>query len=106
MIKDLVEKIVATEAEADAMIATALSDAREMNSNAEAEADSIINGAKSKMKADRIAVQKQAEADAEAKYEEILGIGKNEAGKMVNSINPTSAVEEIITAFKERYVSR
>ncbi len=106
MIKDLVESIMAAEAEADAMVATALSDAREMNLNAEAEAESIISGAKSRVKSERLAVQQQADADAQEKYDEIIGIGKNEAGKMVNSISTTSAVEEIIAAFKERYVSR
>ncbi len=105
MIKDVVERIVAAEVEADAMIAEALTQARQMNVDAEVAADGIIAKAKSDVKADRTAVQKQAESDADAKYAEIICIGQNEAGKMVNSINTAPAVEKIVAAFKERYGS-
>ncbi len=105
MIKEVVEKILTAEAEADAMIAEAMSQARQMNVDAEVTADGIIAKAKADVKADRQAVQKQAEADANAQYEQILNIGQNEAGKMINSINVAPAVEQIVKAFKEKYGS-
>lgn len=106
MIKELIDRIVETEAEADALIADALAAAKEMSLSADEESERIIEEAKATVKNDRKKVIESAEKDAEKRFAEIMELGVKEAQKLKDTVKTDTQTDILVEKYKERYGCR
>lgn len=106
MIKELLDKITAAEAEADKMIEDALAEAKDLNRKAEEESAAVIKNAKSYIKELKAKELEAAEKDAQAAYDEILEAGRTVAQKLIETTGTEEAEDYIAKKFLEKYGSR
>ena len=106
MIQEIVNEIVAAEAEAEQIVKDALAEAREVNLNAEAERTAMIAAAKESVKEERKKIIASAEQEGEERYREILEIGQKAGEELIRNTETTKQAKAIAEAFRARYVER
>lgn len=106
MLEQTIAEIHAAEVEAANIVAKSLAEAREMNVQAEKDAENIRLDAVAKVKIDRRRVVEQSEADAEEKYDEIVALGKKAADDLIRNTKIDKAKAYIAEKVLNRYVNR
>lgn len=105
-VKNLLQEITAAEAEADKMMADAMTEARRVNHEADAEALRMADEAREAFKVEKRNIIASAEAEAEKEYERIISLGNARAEELRSGTDTTEAVSIIAEAFVNRYGSR